>query len=333
MIVPALLAAAALSACGASNPTTPNTAASGTNCTTMYDVKATFVPNLFTWAPAWMGTPENLDTFRQACVNLTIVDSSIGQSGVAVMLAGQADVTATNSASVINAYGTSDAQTILAQAETNDNLIMIRSGLTNTGSPSDLVGKKIGYVGAIQQGIIATKLATIGKSLSDVTLVQITAANTVASLQSGQIDFATVSAPLDVQIKSAGIGTTWNDPRDGKDPLSDLPYGVFFSRTSWATNNPDAAKAFIKGVCLTSKAMRADPENAATVALKRMSGDATANKAAVLAEVPNMNCTIAQDGWDKLGNVLVAGKGITAKLDFSKAIWSEAPAVWAANAK
>jgi len=103
-------------------------------------------------------------------------------------------------------------------------------------SLTDLKGKKIGYsVAGVEQALIAAMLASVGLSLSDVTLVNVNFA-LVTALMSHEVDacIGTYRTYEDIQLKQAGLNPVIFIPEDHGVPPSDEL--IILSNTAGLTN-------------------------------------------------------------------------------------------------
>ncbi len=125
--------------------------------------------------------------------------------------------------------------------------------------PADLAGKEWGItrVGASTDVASHLALEQWGMSDDDITFIQLgAAANTLAALESGQIDAATLGPPHTLQARADGYRELINLAEDGPAFPS---IGLAMMRPL-RTERPELAYAFVKGYALGVKRLRANKD-------------------------------------------------------------------------
>ncbi len=164
-------------------------------------------------AALFMGEREGY--FAAERIKLTWVPFVSGQQFVPVLVQGQLDVGAAGaSAGFFNAVSAGQKIRIVAgmgygAGPGSLGSLVVRRGLAGiVKSAADLRGRRVATngIGTLGHYFLAKTLASGGLTTDDVTMVIMPFSASVAALQSGAIDAANLSAPLDAEAVDSGVG-------------------------------------------------------------------------------------------------------------------------------
>ena len=137
----------------------------------------------------------------------------------------------------------------------------------NINSPSDLVGKTIGYAGTeLSEAIVRSIMENVGADYSDVTLVDV-GFDLMSSMTTGNVD-ATIGCLVNhevPQMEEEGFEVSWFDFDDYGVPTYDE--GVFLANDEAIANDSETLKAFLRASAKGFADMKADPEEALSILL------------------------------------------------------------------
>ncbi len=137
----------------------------------------------------------------------------------------------------------------------------------NINSPSDLVGKTIGYAGTeLSEAIVRSIMENVGADYSDVTLVDV-GFDLMSSMTTGNVD-ATIGCLVNhevPQMEEEGFEVSWFDFDDYGVPT--YYEGVFLANDEAIANDSETLKAFLRASAKGFADMKADPEEALSILL------------------------------------------------------------------
>ena len=205
--------------------------------------------------------------FADNGLNVTVKYYDVGLNAVNAMLNGQVDMAWSAEYILVGAaLGNQKIQTIGSVAKTEFAYIVARidRGIENI---SDLYGKKIGVVReTVLEFYLGQFLELHGLSISDVTLVNITLAQSAAVVISGEVD-AMVSFPPYVETAQQQLGgnaVVWSAQS------SQMLYGLITCRSDWVTQHSDLVKRFLNALSQTDDYMIQHPDEAKVIVQKAM---------------------------------------------------------------
>ena len=210
---------------------------------------------------------EDRHFFEDNGLNVTMKYYDVGLNAVKALQNGEVDMAwCAEYVLVGTALNNQKIQTIGSVAKTEFAYIVARRdrGIENI---SDLYGKKIGVVrGTVMEFYLGRFLELHGLSMPDVTLVNITLAQSADVVISGDVD-AMVSFPPYVETTQQQLGgnvQVWSAQS------SQMLYGVITCRSEWVTQHPDLVKRFLKAMSQTEDYMVQRPDEAKAIVQKTM---------------------------------------------------------------
>lgn len=152
----------------------------------------------------------------------------------------------------------------VVQAPLNIVLSMKEKDIT---SPSDLVGKTIGYAGTeLSESLIRCIMAYVGADYSDVTMIDV-GFDLMSSMTTGNVD-ATIGCLVNhevPQLEEEGFEVNWFDLDDYGVPT--YYEGVFLANDTMIQEEPEVLSAFLRACSKAFADVKADPEEALSILL------------------------------------------------------------------
>lgn len=139
--------------------------------------------------------------------------------------------------------------------------VMVPEG-SDIESVEDLAGKSIA-VNALNTMPHLSTLATLddaGVDVDDVDFVTLDFTQVGQAFESGQVDAATVTAPFNAQIESAGLGTVLTSPYDAVNDEEDFYNTIWFGQKDLAEAQPEVVEKFAAALAATNEWAN-DPAN------------------------------------------------------------------------
>jgi NitT/TauT family transport system substrate-binding protein len=205
--------------------------------------------------------------FEENGLNVSVKYYDVGLNAVNAMLKGQVDLAwSAEYVLVGSALGNQNIQTIGSVAKTEFAYLIARKdrGIENI---SDLYGKKIGVVrGTVMEFYLGRFLDLHGVKITDVTLVNITLAQSADEIIYGTVD-AVVSFPPYVEIAQQQLGSyalAWTVQND------QMLYGLITCRTDWINQHPELVKRFLNAMSQTEDYMTKHSDQAKNIVQKTM---------------------------------------------------------------
>lgn len=126
-------------------------------------------------------------------------------------------------------------------------------------SLEDLKGKKVGYTrGTVYHTFLIRVLESVGLTIDDVELVNLSADNMVSALVSGDIDAASLTASNALRLQTEYNATILTAGWDNMEEWASLY--VLAVRPDYKEENPEVNKALIRATIRGREAAAADPE-------------------------------------------------------------------------
>ena len=140
-------------------------------------------------------------------------------------------------------------------------------------SPSDLVGKTIGYAGTeLSEALIRSIMEAAGADYSDVTMIDV-GFDLMSSMTTGNVD-ATIGCLVNhevPQMEEEGFSVNWFDLDDYGVPT--YYEGVFLANDKMIENEPEVLAAFLRASARGFADMKANPEEALAILLANQSAE------------------------------------------------------------
>lgn len=137
----------------------------------------------------------------------------------------------------------------------------------NITSPSDLVGKTIGYAGTeLSEALIRSIMNDVGADYSDVTMIDV-GFDLMSSMTTGNVD-ATIGCLVNHEVPQMieeGFEVNWFDLDDYGVPT--YYEGIFLANDDAIENDSETLKAFLRASAKGFADMKADPEEALRILL------------------------------------------------------------------
>ena len=140
-------------------------------------------------------------------------------------------------------------------------------------TPSDLVGKTIGYAGTeLSEALIRSIMEAAGADYSDVTMIDV-GFDLMSSMTTGNVD-ATIGCLVNhevPQMEEEGFSVNWFDLDDYGVPT--YYEGVFLANDKMIEAEPEVLAAFLRASAKGFADMKADPEEALSILLANQSAE------------------------------------------------------------
>jgi len=137
----------------------------------------------------------------------------------------------------------------------------------NITTPSDLVGKTIGYAGTeLSEALIRSIMKYVGADYSDVTMIDV-GFDLMSSMTTGNVD-ATIGCLVNhevPQMEEEGFSVNWFDLDDYGVPT--YYEGVFLANDSMVADEPEMLAAFLRASAKGFADMKVNPEEALQILL------------------------------------------------------------------
>jgi ABC-type nitrate/sulfonate/bicarbonate transport system substrate-binding protein len=194
-------------------------------------------------------------------------------------------------------------------------LLLTRPDITNV---RDLRNKKIGLTGLGGTSHVALQIAleSVGENSKNFLYISITAAQTMAALESGVIDAALLSPPYDFYAKKKGFREVLNAGSYAR-----MPFGGLTVMISTLRNRSDELKKVIRAMQVAKQEMLKSKER--TIALisnfLKVDRDAAENTYAVYGKTVSGSGVPTRDGIDQIMKSLrLAGQFTDRKVTFEE---------------
>ena len=199
---------------------------------------------------------------------------SNANDAISLVAAGRADVGLYYQQDVIQARANQGVPVksiaAVVQAPLNIVLSLAEKDIT---SPSDLVGKTIGYAGTeLSEALIRSIMEDVGADYSDVTMIDV-GFDLMSSMTTGNVD-ATIGCLVNhevPQMEEEGFSVNWFDLDDYGVPT--YYEGVFLANDKMIEAEPEVLAAFLRASAKGFADMKADPEEALSILLANQSAE------------------------------------------------------------
>ena len=199
---------------------------------------------------------------------------SNANDAISLVAAGRADIGLYYQQDVIQARANQGVPVksiaAVVQAPLNIVLSLAEKDIT---SPSDLVGKTIGYAGTeLSEALIRSIMESAGADYSDVTMIDV-GFDLMSSMTTGNVD-ATIGCLVNhevPQMEEEGFSVNWFDLDDYGVPT--YYEGVFLANDKMIEAEPEVLAAFLRASAKGFADMKADPEEALSILLANQSAE------------------------------------------------------------
>ncbi len=212
--------------------------------------------------------------FAEEGLKVNIRFPSNANDAISMVAAGKADIGLYYQQDVIQARANQDVpvKSIAAVVQAPLNIILSLKE-KNITSPSDLVGKTIGYAGTeLSEALIRSIMADAGADYSDVTMIDV-GFDLMSSMTTGNVD-ATIGCLVNhevPQMEEEGFEVNWFDLDDYGVPT--YYEGVFLANDDAIENDAETLKAFLRACAKGFADMQADPEEALRILLDNQNAE------------------------------------------------------------
>ena len=199
---------------------------------------------------------------------------SNANDAISLVAAGRADVGLYYQQDVIQARANQavPVKSIAAVVQAPLNIVLSLAE-KNITSPSDLVGKTIGYAGTeLSEALIRSIMEAAGADYSDVTMIDV-GFDLMSSMTTGNVD-ATIGCLVNhevPQMEEEGFSVNWFDLDDYGVPT--YYEGVFLANDKMIEAEPEVFAAFLRASAKGFADMKADPEEALSILLANQSAE------------------------------------------------------------
>ena len=262
MLLSALLCLSLLAGCGGS-ATSEKTAESGE--LRELDVVLDWYPNAL---HAFLYEAIDKGYYAEEGLKVNIRFPSNTNDALSLVAAGKADIGLYYQHDVIQARANQNVpvKSIGAVVQGPLNIILSLKEKDIT-SPSDLVGKTIGYAGTeLSEALIRSIMNYVGADYSDVTMIDV-GFDLMSSMTTGNVD-ATIGCLVNhevPQMEEEGFEVNWFSLDDYGVPTN--YEGVFVANDDAIENDSETLKAFLRASAKGFADMQADPEEALRILL------------------------------------------------------------------
>ena len=262
MLLSALLCLSLLAGCGGS-ATSEKTAESGE--LRELDVVLDWYPNAL---HAFLYEAIEKGYYAEEGLKVNIRFPSNTNDALSLVAAGKADIGLYYQHDVIQARANQNVpvKSIGAVVQGPLNIILSLKEKDIT-SPSDLVGKTIGYAGTeLSEALIRSIMNYVGADYSDVTMIDV-GFDLMSSMTTGNVD-ATIGCLVNhevPQMEEEGFEVNWFSLDDYGVPTN--YEGVFVANDDAIENDSETLKAFLRASAKGFADMQADPEEALSILL------------------------------------------------------------------
>lgn len=199
---------------------------------------------------------------------------SNANDAISLVAAGRADVGLYYQQDVIQARANQSVPVksiaAVVQAPLNIVLSLAEKDIT---SPSDLVGKTIGYAGTeLSEALIRSIMEAAGADYSDVTMIDV-GFDLMSSMTTGNVD-ATIGCLVNhevPQMEEEGFSVNWFDLDDYGVPT--YYEGIFLASDEAIANDSETLQAFLRASAKGFADMKADPEAALATLLANQNAE------------------------------------------------------------
>ena len=262
MLLSALLCLSLLTGCGG-NTASEKPAESGE--LKELDVVLDWYPNAL---HAFLYVAIDKGYYAQEGLKVNIRFPSNANDAISLVAAGKADIGLYYQQDVIQARAEQNVPVksigAVVQAPLNIILSLKEKNIT---SPSDLVGKTIGYAGTeLSEALIRSIMENVGADYSDVTMIDV-GFDLMSSMTTGNVD-ATIGCLVNhevPQMEEEGFEVNWFSLDDYGVPTN--YEGVFVANDDAIENDSETLKAFLRASAKGFADMQADPEEALRILL------------------------------------------------------------------
>ena len=199
---------------------------------------------------------------------------SNANDAISLVAAGRADVGLYYQQDVIQARANQSVpvKSIAAVVQGPLNIVLSLAEKDIT-TPSDLVGKTIGYAGTeLSEALIRSIMEAAGADYSDVTMIDV-GFDLMSSMTTGNVD-ATIGCLVNhevPQMEEEGFSVNWFDLDDYGVPT--YYEGVFLANDKMIEAEPEVLAAFLRASAKGFADMKADPEEALSILLANQSAE------------------------------------------------------------
>ena len=206
--------------------------------------------------------------YAQEGLKVNIRFPSNANDAISLVAVGKADIGLYSQQDVIQARAEQNVPVksigAVVQAPLNIILSLKEKNIT---SPSDLVGKTIGYAGTeLSEALIRSIMNYVGADYSDVTMIDV-GFDLMSSMTTGNVD-ATIGCLVNhevPQMEEEGFEVNWFSLDDYGVPTN--YEGVFVANDDAIENDSETLKAFLRASAKGFADMQADPEEALRILL------------------------------------------------------------------
>lgn len=216
------------------------------------------------WIP-WV-VAKDQGFYKEAGLDVDIITPPNTAATMQYLGTDQADLAFTTSVDIVTARSQGVPVVGIGTYGTHNNWGLLSRGGTPV-SPSDLPGKLIGtYNDAWSNAQLSIMLGSVGKTLSDVTLVTADS-STVPLLMQDKVDVITgITNAEGSELESLGATYSISYSRDYGAP--DAPVLMLAGSKSWLDAHPDAASAFMSATIRGLNWARQNPDKAVDIFMK-----------------------------------------------------------------
>jgi len=203
---------------------------------------------LFYYLPLTLA--ERLGYFREAGVQVEIIDFPGGSKALQALMGGSAEVVAGSFEHVVNMRARGQAVTAFVLLARYPAIVMaVGAGLSpDYKQPSDLAGRRIGITapGSSTHLFLNNVLGRAGMSPDDVSVIGVgTGASAVAALRRGDVEALVHLDPVIEELVSAGAARVVIDTRTETDARAvyggAYPAACLYARAEWLADNAEVA--------------------------------------------------------------------------------------------
>ncbi|MGV9864095.1 ABC transporter substrate-binding protein [Rhodococcus koreensis] len=228
-----------------------------------------------------------------------------------------------------------DAKILMTAMMPTSNIIAGKDVDIEKGDYAGLKGLTLGTLGAQGAAIFRSLYDQAGLDRQDMKLViSESQGSVISAMQQNQIQI-TGFGPIETLklINQIGGKVVFDCSMEPLPDYCKVPLTVATAKGDWLAANPKQAEAFVRGMGKLFELSRTDPDKVLTAAMARQTPPVTDLEAFREGGQPTIDAwklALPATDFDELNKFGVEiAEQLKAPVDYSEAVWSEAPAIWA----
>lgn len=210
---------------------------------------------------------EEKDFFTAGSLDVTIKQYDTGSAATDAVLKGEVDIAAATEFVIVGKAFQKEEISIVATRAKSQSIYLVARKDRGIESIAGLKGKRIGLPKqSINEFYLNRLLYLQGLDLRDITLVNVSPAQTMTAISSGDVDAVITRQSLVDQIKQWQPDGMFIWSANSNQPS----FGVMAGRNDWITGHREVVKRFLDSLLRAEKYVIANPTEARAIIQKRM---------------------------------------------------------------